>query len=64
MSTLDVADSPGEMEQTLNNAFKKIADLLVDIELKSNELKKGFPADHPQVPFPGVNQLAGDLTGR
>lgn len=40
MSTLDVADSPGEMEQTLNKAFKKIADLLVDIERMSNELQK------------------------
>ena len=40
MSTLDVDDSPGEMEQMLNKAFRKIADLLVDIERMSNELQK------------------------
>ena len=40
MSTLDFADSPGEMEQTLNKAFKEIADLLVDIERMLNELQK------------------------
>ena len=40
MSTLGIADSPGEMEQMLNKAFKKIADLLVNIERMSNELQK------------------------
>ena len=66
MSTLDVADSPGEMEQTLNKAFKKVAHLLEDIERMTTELQKkeGFSADHPRVPFPGFDQLAGDFTGR
>ena len=40
MSTLDVADSPVEMEQMLNKAFKKITHLLEDIERMSNELQK------------------------
>ena len=33
----------------------------MDVERAAEE---GFPADHPQVPFPGVDQLIGDLTGR
>ena len=40
MSTLDAANSLGEMEQTLNKAFKTFADLLDDIERMSNELQR------------------------
>ncbi|KAL7400550.1 hypothetical protein ABVT39_013845 [Epinephelus coioides] len=40
MATLDAADSPGKMEQMLNKAYKKIANLLEDIERMSNELQR------------------------
>ncbi|KAL7369693.1 hypothetical protein ABVT39_005840 [Epinephelus coioides] len=40
MATLDAADSPGKLEQMLNKAYKKIANLLEDIERMSNELQR------------------------
>ncbi|KAL7397277.1 hypothetical protein ABVT39_019673 [Epinephelus coioides] len=40
MATLDAADSPGKLEQMLNKAYKKIANLLEDTEQMSNELQR------------------------
>lgn len=62
MTTQDAAHSAGEMEQTLNVAFKKITDLLEDIGWMLNELQRKDSGYHSQVPFPEVDQLAGDLT--
>ncbi|KAM3599332.1 uncharacterized protein V6R79_003943 [Siganus canaliculatus] len=40
MATLDAADSPGELAHMLNKAYKKIANLLEDIDRMSSELQR------------------------
>ncbi|KAM3619037.1 uncharacterized protein V6R79_001996 [Siganus canaliculatus] len=40
MATLDAADSPGELAHMLNKAYKKIANLLEDVDRMSSELQR------------------------